>query len=133
VSLLGLVFVIGTSGMTAGADLAGSTWRPSFMSASELPAGHHMLVEFKPGGEISGNGGCNHFFGPYTISGNAIRIGPLASTRKGCPGLIRVEAAFFAALEAANTFRQDGATLVLFDAAGTELARFEPAGEQRGR
>jgi heat shock protein HslJ len=113
--LLGLVLAVGTAGMMMGADLAGSEWRPSFMRASELPAGS---------GRITGNGGCNQFFGGYTLSGNHIKIGPLASTRKGCPGLILAETAFFATLEAANRFEQDGTTLVLFDAAGTKLAQF---------
>jgi heat shock protein HslJ len=122
--LFGLVLAVGTAGMTMGVDLAGSEWRPSFISASELPAGNHMAVQFNPDGKITGNGGCNHFFGAYTISGNHIRIGPLASTRKGCPGLLLAETAFFATLQAAKNFEQDGTTLVLFDAAGTKLAQF---------
>jgi heat shock protein HslJ len=122
--LLGLVLAVGTAGMTMGTDLAGSEWRPSFMSASDLPAGTHMLVHFNPDGKITGSGGCNRFFGSYTISGNTIKIGPLASTRKGCPGLLEAETAFFATLEAAKRFAQDGDSLVLFDAAGTRLAQF---------
>ena len=122
--LVGLVLAVGNAGMTMGADLAGSHWRPSFMSASELPAGIQMQVAFEPDGKITGSGGCNRFFGGYTVSGNHIEIGPLASTRKGCPGLIGVEAAFFATLEAAKSFEQDGTTLVLFDAAGSKLAEF---------
>jgi heat shock protein HslJ len=121
--LLGLVLAVGTAGMTMGTDLAGSGWRPSFMSASDLPAGTHMLVHFNPDGKISGNGGCNQFFGSYSISGNTIKIGPLVSTRKGCPGLLHAEAAFFATLEAAKSFAQDGDSLVLFDEAGAKLAQ----------
>ena len=83
-----------------------------------------MVVQFNPDGRITGNGGCNQFFGGYTISGNHIKIGPLGSTRKGCPGLLLAETALFATLEAANSFEQDGTTLVLFDAAGTKLAQF---------
>ena len=123
-SLFGLVLAVGTAGMTMGVDLAGSEWRPSFMSAAELPAGVTMQVTFGPDGKISGNGGCNRFFGGYIVSGSHIKIGPLASTRKGCPGLIRVETAFFATLEAARSFEQTDTTLILFDAAGTKLAQF---------
>ena len=122
--LFGLVLAAGTAGMTMGADLAGSHWRPSFISASELPPGIHMQVDFQPDGQITGNGGCNRFFGGYTVTGNHIKIGPIASTRKGCPGIISVEAAFFATLEAADRFEQDETTLILFDAAGTKLAQF---------
>jgi heat shock protein HslJ len=129
-SLFGVVLAVGTAGLTMGADLAGSEWRPSFMSAAELPAGIKMQVEFQPDGKITGNGGCNRFFGGYAISGTHIKIGPLASTRKGCPGLIRVETAFFATLQAASSFEQTDTTLILFDAAGNTLAQFVRAEQQ---
>src|SRR6185437_16949339 len=103
-SLFGLVLAVGTAGMTMGVDLAGSEWRPSFMSAMDLPAGVTMQVAFGPDGKIRGTGGCNRFFGGYRVSGAHIRIGPLASTRKGCPGLLKLETAFFATLEAATSF-----------------------------
>ena len=122
--LLELALAVATSGLTMSTDLAGSNWRPSFMSASDLPASVHMLVHFSPDGKISGNGGCNQFFGAYTVSGDHIAIGSIASTRKGCPGLIGVEAAFLATLQAAKSFVQEGSTLTLYDAAGTKLAQF---------
>jgi heat shock protein HslJ len=129
-SLFGLVLALGTAGLTTGVDLSGSEWRPSFMSAAELPAGVKIEVEFGPDGKVAGSGGCNRFFGGYTVSGNHIKIGPLASTRKGCPGLIKLEATFFATLQAAASFEQTDATLILFDASGATLARFVRA-EQR--
>jgi heat shock protein HslJ len=122
--LLGLALAFAISGLTMGADLAGSDWRPSFLSTSDLPAGVHMLVHFDPDGKISGNGGCNQFFGAYSVAGDRIEIGPIASTRKGCPGLIGIEAAFFAILQAAKSFVQEGSTLTLYDAAGIKLAQF---------
>jgi heat shock protein HslJ len=124
-TLFGLVLAVGTACMAMSAELAGSEWRPNFVSTSDLPAGAQMIVHFDPEGRISGNGGCNQFFGSYTVSGNTIRIGPLVSTRKGCPGLLLAETAFFATLEAAKSFAQDGDNLVLFDASGTKLAQFE--------
>jgi len=128
--LFGLVLAVGAAGMTMGVDLAGSEWRPSFMSAMDLPAGVVMQVEFQPDGRIAGTGGCNRFFGGYRLSGNHIRIGPLASTRKGCPGLIKLEATFFATLQAAASFEQTDTELILFDAAGAKLAEFVPAEHQ---
>jgi heat shock protein HslJ len=127
-SLFGLVLAVGTAGMTMGVDLPGSAWRPSF-SAAELPAGIKMQVELQPDGKITGNGGCNRFFGGYTISNTHIKIGPLASTRKGCPGLLRLETAFFATLQAASSFEQTDTTLILFDASGARLAQLVRAEE----
>lgn len=127
-SLIGLVLAVGTTGLTIGTDLAGSEWRPSFLSALDLPAGIAMQVAFRPDGKITGTGGCNRFFGGYTVAGNRIKIGPLASTRKGCPGLLRAETALFATLQAAASFEQDDTTLTLFDASGATLAQFVRAG-----
>ena len=129
-SLFGVVLAVGTAGLTMGADLAGSEWHPSFMSRAELPAGIKMQVEFQPDGQVTGNGGCNRFFGGYVISGTHIKIGPLASTRKGCPGLIKLEATFFATLQAASSFEQTDTTLILLDAAGNTLAQFVRAEQQ---
>ena len=128
-SLFGLVLAVGTAGMTMGVDLAGSEWRPSFISAADLPAGIKMQVEFQPDGRITGSGGCNRFFGGYTVSGNHIKIGPLASTRKGCPDLLRAETALFARLQAASIFEQTDTTLTLFDEAGAKLAQFVRSGQ----
>ena len=128
--LFGLVLAVGTAGMTIGVDLAGSEWRPSFMSRAELPAGVKIEVEFGPDGRITGSGGCNRFFGGYTVSGNHIKIGPLASTRKGCPGLIKLETTFFATLQAADSFEQTDTTLILFDASGAKLAQFARAEQE---
>jgi heat shock protein HslJ len=74
------------------------------MSAAELIPGVEMVVNFNPDGKITSSGGCNQFFGGYSVSGNHIKIGPIASTRKGCPGLVGMEAAFFAMLESAKSF-----------------------------
>lgn len=123
--LLELALAAGTLGMTmSAADLSGGNWRPSHISTAALPSGATMFVEFKPDGLITGNGGCNRFFGAYTVSGKTIKIGPIASTRKGCPGLVEAETALFATLESAATFELDGSTLVLFDQAGVEVASF---------
>jgi len=122
--LLGLTLALATAGYAMGADLSGSDWRPSFLSASDLPARDHMVIRFDANGTLSGNGGCNLFHGAYNVAGNHIQIGPIASTRKGCPGLIQSETAFFASLRAATSFSQDGDTLTLFDAGGAKLAEF---------
>ena len=79
--LLGLVLAVGTAGMTMGVDLSGSKWHPSFMTASEIPSGVHMTVQFGPDGRISGYGGCNRFFGGYTFPAITSR-----SARSARPG-----------------------------------------------
>jgi heat shock protein HslJ len=126
--LFGLILAIATSGSAMASDLTGSHWRPVFMSAAELLPGVEMIVHFNPDGRITGNGGCNQFFGGYTVAGNLIDIGPIASTRKGCPGIIGIEAAFFAMLESAKTFEEQDGKLILYDVTGAKVLELDRAG-----
>jgi heat shock protein HslJ len=68
----------------------------------------------------TGDGGCNQFFGGYTLSGESLRLGPLASTRRACAdeALTRQETAFLRALDEARTWRITGDTLILSSASG---------------
>jgi heat shock protein HslJ len=120
--LLALALALGS--LAANTALAGSTWHPNFIHASAVPSGERIYLAFKPDGQVVGNGSCNHFFSVYTITGNSIQIGPILSTKKGCPGKFELETAFFSALQAARTYQRDDHMLVLFDESGQELARF---------
>lgn len=73
---------------------------------------------------VEGSTGCNTFFGPYARgSGDALRFGPLASTRRACADAepAAQEARFVAALEATRRHALRGDTLVLLDDAGPRL------------
>lgn len=105
------------------ADLAGSQWRPSTIYSHDIPAGERAFVVFQDDGRVTGNGGCNRFFGGYTVEDGTIRIGPIAATKMGCPGKYELETSFLAALQAATAYELDGTKLVLFGARGEELAR----------
>lgn len=41
-------------------------------------------LSFDEAGHVSGNGSCNRFTGSTSISGDTLKIGPLASTRMAC-------------------------------------------------
>ena len=73
----------------------------------------------------SGNTGCNSFGGEYEMSGESLRFGPLASTRRACvdEALNRQESAFLRALDGTRTWRIVAGTLVLSGEAG-QVARF---------
>jgi putative lipoprotein len=78
---------------------------------------------------VSGDTGCNRFSGSYTVDGQNITIGPLASTRAACPDeeLQQQETDFLAALELATTFQVTGDRLDLFREGGTYAATLERA------
>jgi heat shock protein HslJ len=47
--------------------------------------GIKQTATFDKDGRVYGDSGCNRFTGSYTIKGDRIKIGPLASTLKACP------------------------------------------------
>ena len=90
----------------AALPLVGTRWiatginngRGGVVSALE---GVEVSAVFGDDGRVTGSGGCNRFGGPYTFDGETLAIGPLATTRKACPGPEGVgeqESAYFAAL-----------------------------------
>ena len=123
VAVLALALLLALPAGGRAAELAGSEWRPVRIGAADAVADALAFVQFKAAGELAGQGGCNRFFGHYRIAGDAIAIGPLGATRMACPApAMALEAAFFAALEAARTFRRDRTRLVLLDVDGHEQA-----------
>jgi heat shock protein HslJ len=65
-------------------------------------------------GTISGNAGCNDYTGTYTVDGDKLTIGPLATTKKGCgPAQTALETAYLAALGRVATYTVFGMRLDL--------------------
>jgi heat shock protein HslJ len=119
-------------GTTAGAEGILGAWNVTSYYTGDAVASVSgdvtLTAEFAADG-VSGNGGCNQFNGPYTVDGQSITIGPLASTRAACPdeALQQQETDYFAALELATTFQVTGDRLDLFRDGGTYAATFERA------
>ena len=82
---------------------------------------------------LGGSTGCNRFTAPYTVDGDSLDIGMIASTMIACPPPAdAVERAYVAALGRVTGWRSDGAELTLLDDDGAELLRYSaatPAGD----
>jgi hypothetical protein len=79
-------------------------------------------------GHLSGYSGCNRYVGGYTLDGDRLTIGPIATTRMaGEPEVLEAENAFLAALGAAARLVVSEGGLVLSGEDGRELLRFVPA------
>lgn len=60
----------------------------------------HLTVTLGADGRAYGNGGCNHWFAPYSLEGDKLSFGKIGSTRKLCAeALMEQEQRFFKALE----------------------------------
>lgn len=78
--------------------------------------------------EIGGNAGCNTYFGSYTLDGERIYIGLLASTEIFCDtpaGIMEQESNYLAALSDAHSFQMDEDELQFFDSGGNLILTYQ--------
>jgi heat shock protein HslJ len=106
----------------------GSAWRlmhlPGTQSAALAKLDRPVTVRFESG-RLSGFAGCNNFSGSYTLEGDQLKIGPVASTQMACPEPgSSVETAFHKALSGTLRYSVDGDALQATTAAGDTL-RFQ--------
>jgi len=93
-------------------------------------AGVEVTATFGEDGRVTGSGGCNRYFGPYALDGDALSIGPLASTRMACfepAGVGEQETAYLAALGRVATWSIREDRLQLRDPDGALQVDFRPA------
>ena len=106
--------------------LGGTLWQ-----VRSYDGGEHGMVDVLVGttlsarfddGKIGGSAGCNNFNAGYETDGDAITIGPAASTRMMCgepEGVMEQETLFLTALQTAATYTIEGNHLQLRSTDGT--------------
>ena len=116
-------------GSVAALSLDGTTW---FLTDYISPDGQSYTVPSAvtpqlafADGQVSGNAGCNTFNGSYTVTGDAVELGPLVSTKMACEEpMASVEGAFLAALDSVDkvAILDDGKLQLWDDGGKTTLA-----------
>ena len=136
--VVGLTVLVAACGGSAGtptpaADgLSGTSWALTSMDDQPVPADVVVTLAFAAG-TASGSSGCNTYSGPYTVDGQSLDFGALASTRMACAGAaMAIEQAYLAALDGVTTWAvpQDvaiGIELTL-TGSGPKLVFGKPAG-----
>jgi heat shock protein HslJ len=77
---------------------------------------------------VGGSTGCNRYTASYTVDGDSLELGMIASTQIACvPPVDAVEREYLAALESVAAWQLDGTELVLLDGDEGELLRYGPA------
>ncbi len=113
------------------ADLIGTQWRLEDLAGAGVMDRVQATLEFTDEGKVSGNGSCNQFHGTVTISGGAIRFGPLATTRKFCAeAVMHQEKQYLAALADAERFEINEPFLYIYAADRQEPLRLIRAEEE---
>lgn len=102
------------------ASLLQGDWRAVALDAAPLDAGLDILLTFD-NGRLAGKTACNRVMGSFTLTGESLGFGPLATTQMACPPeVMAVERAALDALSAITGFDiDDGGRLLLLGADGT--------------
>jgi heat shock protein HslJ len=117
-SVAALLLVLGCADteQASQAPLLGTTWNLAELnnegiqySGSTIP---HLRFEAE---RVSGNDGCNNFFGGYTLDGNSLKFGMLGSTRMACPQIKDFDIEFNKMISATTRYRITGDKLELFE------------------
>jgi heat shock protein HslJ len=93
--------------------LESTHWRLTAVDGAAPQGMRPAELQFEDG-RVSGSGGCNRLVGGYTVSGDRLDIGQLASTRMACPPpAMQQEDTVLRVLGATPAFRITGTTLEL--------------------
>ena len=111
--------------------LAGTTWQLASVTqkGANVPVAGEAApdVTFGADGRLSGFGGCNRFFGTYTLSGETLHVGPVGMTKMACfdHAVGRQEQAFVSAIAGATRVVVEADELVVVSP--TTTLRLKPA------
>jgi heat shock protein HslJ len=103
--------------------LEGTAWTAesliSAQAVSSIPAGVRPPTLLLESGNVAVDTGCNTGRGSYTVAGDAVTFGPIATTRMACvdPGGQETENAVLAVLDGTATVAIDGPVLTLMNGA----------------
>jgi heat shock protein HslJ len=92
-----------------------------------------ITLYFNSDGTLSGNGGCNNYFGSFELTGqttekgDGIAIGPLGMTEMYCPDYSDQENLYLGVLQKVIAFDIDGSQLALTASDGSVLIYQTPA------
>lgn len=78
-------------------DLEGKEWKLEFLRKDGIQYGIEEeipTIRFEEEGRVTGFGGCNNYFGNYTLDGRTLRFSDLGSTKMLCQNTADLEDAF---------------------------------------
>jgi heat shock protein HslJ len=109
--------------------LVGTTWTLDSVYAgdavSSTIAGTRTTMVLADDGSLSGSAGCNTYSGTYTLDGDALTVGALATTKMACADdVMAQEAAFLAGMQGVAASSIEGSRLTLADGSGAPLLGF---------
>lgn len=101
-------------------------------TAIMTPSSNDITLSFFADGTVAGNGGCNNYNGPFTLTGQTsskgkgISIGPLVSTKMYCQDFSNQETTYMNILQKATAYNVDGVQLSITATTGDVLIYQRP-------
>jgi polar amino acid transport system substrate-binding protein len=120
-------------GETVADPLAGTQWQvrsyynPAEVGGMSSPLGGTQLTANWADGSVSGTAGCNSYSAAYTVDGDSLSIGQVASTMMACDQpTMDQETAFLAAMQSASSFKLEAEQLHILNDKGQVVVDFVP-------
>jgi heat shock protein HslJ len=141
IPILAAMAVIALAGLVGGCGsrgnpLAGTKWEAQdYFNPANLGgmatvlSGTTLTAEFGDDDQLNGSGGCNNYFGGYSVSGDLLTVSQLGVTMMACPdpeGIMEQEYAFLGALQSAAGYKFEGSQLHILDGTGQVVIVFNP-------
>jgi heat shock protein HslJ len=82
-------------------DLFGKEWKLEFLKTPGtqfLPDDKVPVLRFGEDGKIGGFGGCNNYFGGFSLNGRTIKVGEIGSTKMLCEDTMDLETTYLKVL-----------------------------------
>jgi len=97
-------------------SLSGTEWVLADLAGTPALPGGKATLSFLEVGRVAGNGSCNRFAGAVVITGDKLKMGPLASTRMACVdnAVGQQEDTYFKALNAATRYAYQDPYLLIY-------------------
>lgn len=106
-------------------SLTGSEWLLEDLGGSGVIDNAQATLSFPEAGKVAGRGSCNRFFGPAQVSGDAVKMGPLGSTRMACAeAAMHQETKYLNALQAAERYEWKDPYLLIYSKGLEKPLRF---------
>ena len=136
VAVAALAAILVACGGSSSNSLAGTQWQmqdfanpANTTGMTTVLSGAITTIEFGKDDNVSGTGGCNDYTGTYTVDGDALTFGPLASTMKACgepEGVMEQETVFMSLMQAATGYKLDGGQLHILNEKGQLVILLNP-------
>lgn len=117
----------------AGPSFDKTYWKATELLGKPVPSAsrnREVHLVFEQDGRVAGADGCNRITGTFERTAEAIKFGPLVSTRMACVNTGEIERAFREALQKTGRWKIVGSELELSDSGGSRLARFEASADK---